>query len=120
MLADTPNRELTYWLHEGRSSNAEVDFVIALHGQILPVEIKAGATGSMRSLHQFMGEKKQKLAVRIDAGLPGDCEVSATIQKKKGTQAVDYRLLSLPVYLVERLGDVVGSLSGLKPRPNST
>ncbi len=114
LLADTPNRELTYWLREGRSSNAEVDFVIALQGQILPVEIKAGATGSMRSLHQFMGEKGQKLAVRFDAGLPGDFEVNATIRKKNSTQTVNYRLLSLPVYLVERLGGVVGSFSGLR------
>lgn len=109
LLADTPNRELTYWLREGRSANAEVDFVIALNGQILPIEIKAGATGSMKSLHQFMGEKGQSLAVRFDAGLPGDFEINTTIQKKNGPHQVHYRMLSLPVYLVERLGEVVDS-----------
>lgn len=58
LLADSPNRELTYWLREGRSANAEVDYVIALEGQIIPIEVKAGASGSMKSLHQFMAENK--------------------------------------------------------------
>ncbi|MEZ5537347.1 MAG: AAA family ATPase [Thiolinea sp.] len=109
ILADTPNRELTYWLREGRASNAEVDFVIALQGQMLPVEIKAGATGSMKSLHQFMGEKGQSLAIRFDAGLPDDFEVNTTIRKGDATKEVNYRLLSLPVYLVERLDEIVAS-----------
>lgn len=29
-LSESPNRELNYWLREGRSANAEVDFVIAV------------------------------------------------------------------------------------------
>ena len=109
ILADTPNRELTYWLREGRALNAKVDFVIALQGQILPIEVKAGATGSMKSLHQFMGEKGGDLAIRFDASLPGDFEVDTTIRKGNDTKAVKYRILSLPMYLVERLDAVVES-----------
>jgi hypothetical protein len=41
ILSTSPNRELTYWLREGRSTNAEVDYVLALNGQIIPIEIKA-------------------------------------------------------------------------------
>ena len=48
LLADRPNRELTYWLREGRSSNAEVDFVVALDGRIVPIEVKAGGRGSLK------------------------------------------------------------------------
>ena len=29
LLAGSPNRELTYWLREGRTANAEVDYVAA-------------------------------------------------------------------------------------------
>jgi hypothetical protein len=79
ILSTSPNRELTYWLREGRSTNAEVDYVLALNGQIIPIEIKAGATGRLKSLHQFMGEK---------------------------TFDVAYQLVSLPLYLVERLPDL--------------
>lgn len=107
LLSDSPNRELTYWLREGRSANAEVDFVIGLNGVMLPIEIKAGATGSMKSLHQFMGEKKQEFAVRFDAALPEDFNVEAKITKNTTVHQVKYRLLSLPLYLVERLDEIV-------------
>lgn len=41
LLAESPNRELTYWLREGRSSHAEVDFVIAVADVVraLPPEV---------------------------------------------------------------------------------
>ena len=71
-LADKPNRELNYWLREGKSSNAELDFVIGLRGEIIPIEIKSGATGSLKSLHQFMGTKNAPLAIRFDANKPSD------------------------------------------------
>lgn len=110
LLADSPNRELTYWLREGRSANAEVDYVIALAGKIIPVEIKAGASGSMKSLHQFMGEKQADLAVRFDASLPSISTVQATINIGKQQKTVSYPLYSLPLYLVERLGVIAESV----------
>ncbi|PID45285.1 MAG: AAA family ATPase [Proteobacteria bacterium] len=112
LLANTPNRELTYWLREGRSSNAEVDYVVALSGKVVPIEIKSGATGSMKSLHQFMGEKGATLAVRFDASLPSATEVQTTISQGKQSKAVRYPLYSLPLYLVERLGEIIESASG--------
>ena len=66
MLEDKSNRELIYWLREGKSSNAEVDFVAVIGGDIVPIEVKSGATGSLKSLHQFMGIKKAPLAIRFD------------------------------------------------------
>jgi predicted AAA+ superfamily ATPase len=103
LLARGVNRELTYWTRESKSSNAEVDFVIGLDGQIVPIEVKAGAKGSLRSLHQFVGEKKATLAVRFDANLPSVQTVETVIQKAGRPVEVEYRLVSLPLYLVERL-----------------
>lgn len=110
LLSDSPNRELTYWLREGRSANAEVDYVIALAGKVIPIEIKAGASGSMRSLHQFMGEKQAELAVRFDASLPSVSTVQTTINKGQQSKEVCYPLYSLPLYLVERLEAIVDSV----------
>ena len=107
LLNNTSNRELNYWLREGRSSNAELDYVIALNGQIIPIEVKAGATGSLKSLHQFMGEKQSPVAVRFDASLPSIQDINAKIQQKTGDKNVRYPLLSLPLYLVERLDSIV-------------
>lgn len=106
-LNNTSNRELNYWLREGRSSNAELDYVIALNGQIIPIEVKAGATGSLKSLHQFMGEKQSPVAVRFDASLPSIQDINAKIQQKTGDNNIKYPLLSLPLYLVERLDSIV-------------
>lgn len=114
LLAESPNRELTYWLREGRSSNAELDFVVALEGQIIPVEVKAGASGSMKSLHQFMAEKQAPFAVRFDAGLPAISTINAVVNSDNQRKDVSYKLVSLPLYLVERLG-VVSSASAFSP-----
>ncbi|WP_287602652.1 ATP-binding protein [Thiothrix sp.] len=114
LLAESPNRELTYWLREGRSANAELDFVVALEGQIIPVEVKAGASGSMKSLHQFMAEKQAPFAVRFDAGLPAVSTVNAVVNSDNQRKDVSYKLVSLPLYLVERLG-VVSSASAFSP-----
>jgi predicted AAA+ superfamily ATPase len=50
--------ELYYWHRESKSSNAEVDFVVIKNQQIVPIEVKAGATGHLRSMHSFLNEHK--------------------------------------------------------------
>ncbi|MEA2083214.1 MAG: ATP-binding protein [Thermodesulfobacteriota bacterium] len=109
ILADKPNRELNYWLREGRSTNAEVDFVIGLGGSLIPIEVKSGATGSLKSLHQFMGTKQAPLAIRFDTKLPATHQIDTVINVKKQRKHVKYPLISLPLYLVERLDDIVNS-----------
>lgn len=109
--ADRPNRQLTYWLREGRASNAEVDYVAAFSGCIVPVEVKAGRTGTLKSLHQFVAEKHARFAVRFHTEQPEIQTVRALARRKTGSQAVQYQLLSLPLYLVERLPHFIDALS---------
>jgi len=45
---------LFYWAREVPNSNAEVDYLAANNESVFPVEIKAGATGSFRSMHLFL------------------------------------------------------------------
>jgi predicted AAA+ superfamily ATPase len=62
LLSYTPKNkslELNYWHREAKSSQAEVDFVVERDGCILPIEVKSGKGGSMKSLHLFMKEKKK-------------------------------------------------------------
>ncbi len=104
MLYNSPNQELTYWLREGRASNAEVDYVIALGGKIIPIEVKSGASGSLKSLHQIIGEKEGvSQAIRFDANPPSTQQICTTIGRNKKSFEVSYKLISLPLYLVERL-----------------
>jgi predicted AAA+ superfamily ATPase len=57
--------ELYYWHREARNSNAEIDYLFPLRGQIIPVEVKAGTKGAMKSMFIFLKEKKRDHGVRI-------------------------------------------------------
>lgn len=61
----TPNlrHELYYWVRLAKNSQAEIDYVEAKDG-VLPVEVKAGVKGGMKSLWIFMREKDLTSAVR--------------------------------------------------------
>ncbi len=45
---------LHYWDRQAKSSSAEVDYLAVINGRVHPVEVKSGATGSLRSLHLFL------------------------------------------------------------------
>lgn len=55
------------WIREAKNSNAEVDYVLQVGTRIVPVEVKAGATGRLRSLHITVREKNHGLAGRDGA-----------------------------------------------------
>lgn len=46
--------DLYYWHNEAKGSEAEVDYLSTLHGEVLPVEVKAGKGSTLRSLHAFL------------------------------------------------------------------
>jgi predicted AAA+ superfamily ATPase len=89
--------ELFYWLREDKSSAAEVDFVFQVGPRVVPLEVKAGSTGSLRSLHLLMGLKKLPDAVRVNSDYPSKMEVRT---KNAFDEDVQYHLLSIPFYLV--------------------
>ena len=90
--------QLFYWAREARNANAEVDFVINRQQEILPVEVKAGKTGTLRSAFQFLREKRRRCAVRFHTGPPVLEEI-----KLPGETETSVQLLSLPLYLVGQL-----------------
>jgi len=57
------NAPVLFW--ENEHAEAEVDFIITVGSEILPVEVKAGTTGTLRSMHSFMKQKHSRLGVRI-------------------------------------------------------
>ena len=87
-----------------------MDYVTAFGGRIVPIEVKAGAKGALRSLHQFVAEKGASVAVRFDAALPSAHTVTARVRRDGAPVEVTYRLLSLPLYLVERLPSLLRAI----------
>jgi predicted AAA+ superfamily ATPase len=88
---------LHYWRREKKGSAAEVDYLIAHGNSVVPVEIKAGKTGTLKSLHVFVAEKSSKLAVRLNMDFPSKCDILPAIQSEDRSP---YSLLSLPLYLI--------------------
>ncbi len=57
---------LYYWHREVRGSEAEVDYIVAMKGEIIPIEVKAGVTGNLKSLHAFLNTHgDSKMGVRF-------------------------------------------------------
>jgi hypothetical protein len=76
---------LYYWGRNARNSMAEIDYLIEKNGEIIPVEVKSGSLGRMKSLHIFIETYQTKSALKIsqapfEAGSP---------------------VLSLPFYAIE-------------------
>lgn len=85
-----------FWVREKKTSQAEVDFLHQFNGEIIPIEVKSGATGKLRSLHLFMELANLNKAVRFFGNY---------IHKEKveTPSGYTYTLLSLPHYLAEKV-----------------
>lgn len=100
--------ELFYWHREKKGSNSEVDYLINDGPKVLPVEVKAGKTGTLRSLHTFMASKTGTLAIRFNADLPSITDVNVSINQVGNAE---YKLLSLPLYMVGHIRKLLKTLS---------
>lgn len=81
-----------FWVREKKQSNAELDFLIVKDGSVIPVEIKSGKSGTLRSLHQYIEENEPEYAIRLYKGVVG--EERATTPEKK----VPYLLRNKPLF----------------------
>lgn len=87
---------LHFWTREKKTSNAEVDYLFPFDSKLIPIEVKSGSEGKLRSLHLFMDGAPHNMAVRFYAG-----EVSIT--KTSTPQGKPFHLLNLPYYLVSQI-----------------
>lgn len=88
------NQSLFYWQREQKSSTAQVDYISTVGSHIIPIEVKSGKTGRLRSLKQFMDEKNIPLGVRIS-------QTQLSLRNN---------ILSIPLYLISQLPRLYKSL----------
>jgi predicted AAA+ superfamily ATPase len=84
-------KDLFFWEREKSGSTAEVDYIISIGTQIIPVEVKAGKSGNLRSLKEFMKEKKSPLGIRIS----------------QSPLSHENNILSIPFYMIEQIPRLV-------------
>lgn len=86
---------LNFWVREKTTSSAEVDFVWPFEGKLIPIEVKSGTEGKLKSLHLYMDLVSHQMALRFYAGELAITEAVTPSGKK-------YHLLNLPYYLVSQ------------------
>ncbi len=100
-----------FWVREDSQSNAEVDFIIQRQGRLIPVEVKSGKTGTLRSLHSWLDRaesvvdpersvKTKLLAVRLYSG-------TYSVEHTATPHGTKYTLLHLPLFLASRVGEYI-------------
>ncbi|MBD3278460.1 MAG: AAA family ATPase [Candidatus Aegiribacteria sp.] len=87
---------LRFWARDKRGSSAEVDFLLQQGDRLIPVEVKSGATGRLRSVHRFMEDSKQDIAVRFYSG-------EVRVDSLRTQSGREFTLFNLPHFLVGQL-----------------
>lgn len=87
---------LHFWTREKKTATAEVDFLFVWEGKLIPVEVKSGTEGTLKSLHLFMDDAPHNMAVRLYAGALNISSISTPAGKP-------FYLLNLPYYLASQL-----------------
>lgn len=91
-----------FWYRNAPGSTAEVDFLFQFKGLVIPVEVKSGSSGRMRSLGQFFSASTTDIAIRFYSG-----ELSLDPVEIGGKKI---KLLSIPFYLQWRLPELIDSV----------
>ncbi|MDP2723144.1 MAG: hypothetical protein Q8O72_10330 [Bacteroidales bacterium] len=95
----------------GLKSNGVLDFLFQHNNKIYPIEVKAGKTGTLRSLQVYLAEKGEHTGIRFNLDLPSvGTNLSANIMVNGELEKLDYTLISLPLYLAGGLSKVLNKL----------
>ena len=89
-----------FWVREKRQSSSEVDLVFTYGDKVIPIEIKSGSKGTLKSLHQFIEQTNHPYAVRIYAG-------EFKIERAKTQGGTQYLLMNLPYYLGTKIPEYI-------------
>ncbi len=99
-IHDTAEFRPHFWVRESKDSNAEVDLVFHHRDKIIPIEVKAGKQGRLRSLHQFIERAEHPYAVRIYSG-------HFSIERHKTPGGVPYLLMNIPYYAGTKIPEYI-------------
>ena len=94
------NTQPNFWVCEKRQSSSEVDLVYPYRYKVIPIKIKSGATGTLKSLHQFMEITNHPYAPRIYAG-------EFKVEHLTTATGTPFLLMNLPYYLGTRLPEYI-------------
>ena len=85
-----------FWVREKSNSTSEVDLVLQAGQYLVPIEVKSGKQGRLRSLHQFVERTNHPYAVRLLAN-------RFLVEKAITPNGTSFTLMNLPYYLASKL-----------------
>ena len=88
LLAEQPSYtagQLFYWHNE--KGHAEIDYVTHVNDIIIPIEVKSGKTGSLKSLHHFLKTHSSKVGIHLSLRAFGHYQ----------------NILSVPLYMIPEI-----------------
>lgn len=94
------NPKPNFWVREKSQASSEVDLVYSYFDKAIPIEIKSGKVGTLKSLHQFIEQTNHPYAIRIYGG-------EYLVEQTKTPQGTPYFLMNLPYYLGTRIPEYV-------------
>lgn len=89
-----------FWVREKKESDAETDYIFPYKGMLIPVEVKSGPGGTLRSLHQYVKESPHQWSVRIYSG-GFSVEEARTVERKR------FVLINIPIYMTGKIQAVL-------------
>ena len=92
----SPLSQNNFWVREKKQSSAEIDFIAQWKNKIIPIEVKSGSEGKLKSLHQFIDLSINKLGVRF-------YDNSVKINEAKTNNGNKFTLINLPLFLTCQL-----------------
>ena len=102
--------QLYYWVRDEKNANAEIDFIFQHNNLTYPLEVKAGKTGTLKSMHVYLLEKKLKTGIRLNTDMPSVGAFTTKVRAGITHAEITYQLLSLPLYMSSQLPRLLSSL----------
>ena len=93
--------ELFYWTRQAKNATAEVDYILPYNMQVLPLEVKAGVQGGMKSLWDFMRKKELYQAIRCSLENFGEFDYIDEKDEKNKNAIRHVRIL--PLYAINTI-----------------
>lgn len=89
--------DLYYWENTSSGANSEVDYISVRNLKIIPIEVKAGTSGKMKSLRYFLDNKNLSMGVRTSLENFNTLHISTPNSTEKSIEII-------PIYAINRLG----------------
>ncbi len=95
-----PLGSLHFWIRDKTGSSAELDFILPYKGKLIPIEVKSGPTGTLKSLMVFLDHSPLNFGIRLYHG-------EFSIDEIKTPSGKPIYLFNFPYFLASQLENYI-------------